>query len=106
MPVQCRALIQWSPEHVRHGLSNWLQAIDPAWLDSGEEGWSLEYCFDASPFQQGNPSVAFIRFVVPSAPHERLVPGATLLLFERATSRFATVTVSASETQSTEKASQ
>ena len=93
MPSECRAFIRWSPEQVRHGLPSVRHSIDPAWFDLGEDGWSVAYRFDVPPSQQGNPSVAFIRFMMPTAPHERLLPGATLLLFERATHQYATLTV-------------
>ena len=47
--------------------------------------------FEPPPNEQGSPTVARVRFVMPDAPHERLRPGATLRLFERGTHGFANV---------------
>jgi hypothetical protein len=93
MTSEFRAFIRWSPEQECLGLPNVQQSIDPAWFDLDEGGWSVAYRFDVPPSQQGNPSVAFVRFMMPTAPHERVLPGATLFLFERATHQYATLTV-------------
>ena len=38
--------------------------------------------FEIPPPEQGNPSVAQVSFLMDGAPHERLVPGLTLWLWE------------------------
>ena len=92
MMKEHRARITWSDGQVRHGLPRLRESTDPAWFDGGET-WSLRCRFDRAPTQQGNPSEAHISFLVEEAPHERLVPGAVLHLFERATSGHASVEV-------------
>ena len=90
-----RARITWSPEQVRQGLPPITQTVDPAWFADDRtpraEGWSLMCMFEPPPNEQGSPTVARVRFVMPDAPHERLRPGATLRLFERGTHGFANV---------------
>lgn len=93
MMKEHRARITWSEAQVRHGLPRVRESMDPAWFDAGEEAWSLRCRFDRAPAQQGNPSEGYISFLVPEAPHERLVPGAVLHLFERATTGHALVEV-------------
>jgi hypothetical protein len=88
-----RARITWSDAQVRRGLPRTRESVDPAWFDAGEEAWSLRCRSEAPPAQQGNPSEARISFLVSEAPHGRLVPGAVLHLFERATTGHATVEV-------------
>lgn len=54
-------------------------------LDSWQEdAWSIVLDFEESPETQGNPSVGTARFLVPSAPHERLVSARIFELFEGA----------------------
>jgi hypothetical protein len=96
MIVPHRAQIAWSSEQVRRSLPECDRTIDPAWFASepdGAEGWSLACDFDRPPSQQGNPSVARVRFWMEDAPHERLAPGVTLRLFERGTQQRATVEI-------------
>ena len=88
-----RARITWSEAHSRQGLLRTRETVDPAWFAAGEEAWSLRCRFEPPPAQQGNPSEARISFVVAEAPHDRLVPGAVLHLFERVTSSQASVEV-------------
>ena len=86
MTPERRARITWSPEPVAHGLPIWHCTIDPAWFEAdppGSEGWSLKCRFEAAPAEQGNPTLAWVAFLVEDAPHERLTPGARLRLFER-----------------------
>src|SRR2546427_509395 len=95
--VQQDARITWPAEHLRKGLHSFTQSLAPAWLadaPSGRDaGWSLMYRFDRPPREQGNPSMAVVRFMVDAAPHGRLTPGTSLHLFERGTQRFATVEI-------------
>ncbi len=92
-----RARINWSPEQARLGLPITDRIVDPAWLPGAvpktDEGWSLICQFDSPPSEQGNPSTARVHFLVDEAPHDRLQPGATLRLFERATRGFAAVEI-------------
>ena len=92
-----QAQITWSGEQVRKGLPDIKETIDPSWLGSTvpptAEGWSLSCRFDSPPSKQGNPSVGYVRFLVPEAPHAQLKPGAVLRLFERATLTYATVAI-------------
>ncbi|MEO8562442.1 MAG: hypothetical protein ABI601_10230 [bacterium] len=87
------ARIFWSDEQVRRGLPVFTRTTDPAWFDSIEERWSLVCRFHASPREQGSPSVASVAFMAADAPHDRLVPGAKLSLFERSTRQQATVEI-------------
>ncbi|MEP6618898.1 MAG: hypothetical protein ABJE47_06275 [bacterium] len=95
LPTRSTAIarIAWSAEQVRRGLPAFTRTTDPAWFESMDEGWSLVCQFHASPREQGSPSVAQVSFLEPNAPHERLVRGATLNLFERSTRQLATVTI-------------
>jgi len=83
------ARIHWSAEHVRRGLPAVARTVDPAWFgDAGpgaEEGWSLVCEFGVPPAEQGAPSSGGVYFLVAAAPHDRLRPGASLQMFERAT---------------------
>ena len=91
------ARITWSSEQVRLGLPAIASSTDPVWLDTdsarSSEGWSLVCRFEAPPLQQGNPSIAQVRFMMAGAPHEQLSPGVTLRMFERATGQLATVEI-------------
>jgi hypothetical protein len=49
--------------------------------------------FDVPPSEQGDPSTARVQFMMEAAPHERLSPGTSLRLFERATLKHATVEI-------------
>ena len=97
MAITRRAHISWSAEQRRIGLPVTTESVDPAWLTGGgdrtADGWSLVCRFDVSPREQGSPSVASVHFLMPDAPHERLVPGAVLELFERDTGARAVVSV-------------
>lgn len=97
MPVAHPARITWSSEYVRRGLPDVEHTIDPAWFEDGaageREGWSLRCHFDPSPRLQGNPSQAAVRFNIDGAPHERLVAGVILSMFERGTGQFARVEI-------------
>jgi hypothetical protein len=96
LPVVAPALIRWSPEQQRLGLPDLLQTTDPTWLVDEvpvkHEAWSLICEFDRSPAVQGNPSLAAVRYLMPTAPH-RLEPGLRLHMFERDTQCFALVEI-------------
>jgi len=87
------ARIYWSDEQVRRGLPAFTRTTDPACFDPSEESWSLVCRFHASPREQGSPSVATVGFLMPEAPHHRLVAGAQLSLFERSTRQRARVEI-------------
>jgi hypothetical protein len=74
-----------------------MHTTDPAWLPGNEPGkgdaWSLKCRFDPPPSVQGNPSSAYVQFLVDEAPDEQLRPGVTLRMFERATQNLATVEI-------------
>ena len=96
MVTEHLAQITWSQEQVRRGLPSFAKTTDPAQFDGAPEGsdaWSLVCSFDTAPANQGNPSLARVRFMMENAPHELLRPGATLQLFERATQGYATVKI-------------
>jgi hypothetical protein len=95
MTPEHTARITWSEEQVRRGLPTVLQTIDPSWLASdpkGADGWSLVCRFDEPPRQQGNPSIAHVRFLVDEAPHT-LRPGTCLMLFEKWSTHYARVEI-------------
>jgi len=93
MSTEHLARITWSVEQQRRGLPAFTRTTDPAWFESPEEGWSLVCRFHASPREQGSPSVAQVAFLTAEAPHDRLIAGATLHLFERSTRQLATVEI-------------
>jgi hypothetical protein len=96
MVPERRARITWSLAQVKRGLPVFTRTIDPAWFDAdppGAEGWSLQCRFETTPAAQGNPSPAAVAFLVEGAPHERLVPGVRLWLYERGTGHRAVVEV-------------
>ena len=97
MTTEHTARITWSSEQVRLGLPSVTSSIDPVWLnDDGArstEGWSLICAFGAPPIEQGNPSLARVRFMMDGAPHESLSPGTVLRMFERATGQLASVEI-------------
>ncbi|MDB4883026.1 MAG: hypothetical protein JWL95_1792 [Gemmatimonadetes bacterium] len=93
MSTQRLARITWSAEQVRRGLPAFTRTTDPAWFETPEEGLSLVCRFHASPREQGSPSVAQVEFLTENAPHDRLIPGAKLNLFERSTRQLATVDI-------------
>jgi hypothetical protein len=93
MATEHLARITWSAEQVRRGLPAFTRTTDPAWFETPDERWSLVCRFHASPREQGSPSVAQVAFLMEEAPHERLVPGAKLNLFERSTRQLATVEI-------------
>lgn len=92
-----RARITWTDACVERGLPVTDRVVDPAWFADAPgpeaEAWSLVCEFGAPPRKQGNPSIASVRFLVEEAPHARLVPGARLYMFERATSARALVEI-------------
>jgi hypothetical protein len=94
------ARIHWSAEQRSRGLPTAARATDPAWFDGDPapgrpdaEGWSLVCEFASAPSEQGDPSAARVRFLVPDAPHERLRPGARLRMIERGTGQLAVVEI-------------
>ena len=91
------ARIHWSPEHISRGLPTFARTADPAWLSPArpreDEGWTLLCEFDSPPSEQGSPSLARVEFGMDAAPHDRLTPGASLQLFERATLKLARVEI-------------
>ena len=91
------ARITWSDAQVRIGLPGFLKTIDPAWVNGAEpskdEGWSLICRFERPPNEQGNPSFAFVGFLVSDAPEHLLKQGAKLRLFEPGTMQLATVKI-------------
>ena len=97
MQREHRIRVTWSPDAVQHGLPDIVRSIDPAWraglVPTRDEGWSLTYRFDRSPRDQGNPSLGYAQFAMEDTPADWLVRGNTLLLFERATGKYATVEV-------------
>lgn len=46
------------------------------------DAWSIVLSFDRPPKEQGNPSVGYAKFLMPNAPTEMLVFGATFELYE------------------------
>jgi hypothetical protein len=97
MVAEHLARITWSGAQAERGLPQTPRLVDPAWFADAAptqaEGWSLECCFDVPPREQGNPSLARIRFLVDEAPEDRLRAGAVLYLFERGTGGYATVEI-------------
>ena len=47
-----------------------------------QEAWSIVLEFEEPPSEQGSPSVAWARFLVDSAPVDRLKPGCAFDLYE------------------------
>jgi len=97
MPEERLARITWSAQRVRQGLPAAFETVDPAWFGregaAGEEGWSLVCRYDEPPRVQGNPTRAWVRFLVPGAPHERLAPGTVWRMFEPGTGQLALVEI-------------
>jgi hypothetical protein len=96
VPASVRARVTWSNEQVALGLPRTSRVVDPAWFipsQGGEEGWSLVCDFDPAPVDQGNPSLASVHFMVDGAPVQRLQPGVTLRILERATQKFARIEI-------------
>lgn len=97
MSAEHLAEIEWSNMQVAGGLPSFNRTTDPAWFwedtPRSSEGWSLVCAFTEPPSRQGNPSRASVHFLVDGAPHDRLVSGALLRLFERSTRQYATVRI-------------
>src|SRR4051794_19786657 len=97
MAAEHLAEIEWSHMHVAGGLPSFERTTDPAWFwedtPGTTEGWSLVCAFTTPPSHQGNPSRASVHFLVEGAPHDRLVPGALLRMFERRTRQYSTVRI-------------
>ncbi len=95
MPLKHRASITWSDKRVDRGLPNSLRYIHPSWFPENEpvSGWSLVCEFEKPPSEQGNPYIAQVRYLFDEGPHERLQPGARLVLFEGYNDAFATVEI-------------
>lgn len=93
MGTEHLARIFWSDEQVRRGLPAFTRTTDPAWFESPDEGLTLVCRFHASPREQGNPSVAQVAFLTADAPHDRLLRGTRLHLFERSTRQLARVEI-------------
>ena len=92
-----KAVVTWSASQLHKGLPEISELTDPAWMTTPQapdsEGWSVTCEFSSSPCEQGNPSQALVAFLVDDAPHDLLVPGAVLRLFERDTADFAQVEI-------------
>jgi hypothetical protein len=92
-----RARITWSDEQVRRGLPTIHETVDPAWPDgtgpAATIGWSLRCRFEVAPAEQGNPSIAWVDFMLAEAPHSALQVGTRWQLFERGTRGLATVEI-------------
>ncbi len=94
--VDHRLRITWSEAQAGYGLPTFSDTTDKAWLEDAlppSQGWHLVCHFDPSPRAQGNPSTASIHFLVDDAPHDRLVPGAKLRMYQSATTDHALVEV-------------
>lgn len=54
------------------------ETTDPSWfegiLGTDADGWSLACRFDSPPRFQGNRSIVRVRFMMETAPHDRLAP--------------------------------
>ena len=90
------ARIFWSDQQIAKGLPDIAHTTDLSGFPddpAGPEAWSLMCRFEVSPRAQGSPSLAKVRFLVEAAPHERLIPGAKLKLFERGTHAHAKVEI-------------
>ena len=86
--IEHRARFIWSDAQVRYGLPSDTEATESSWFEDAPEDsqrWTLVCHFDGSPGEQGNPSIGRVHFLVDDAPHDRLVPGARLRLYERTT---------------------
>ena len=81
-----RARIQWSDVRAtRDRLPATLQYVTMArFMDDQttwpQDAWSV--VFDEPPAMQGSPSLAKVRFLAETAPHERLRPGVLFSLYE------------------------
>ena len=97
MSIEHLAEIEWSAAQVARGLPSLERTTDPAWFwddpPRTTEGWSLICAFAEPPSSQGNPSRAFVHFLMDTAPHDRLYAGALLRMFERGTRQYATVRI-------------
>jgi hypothetical protein len=95
MPREHTALIHWSDQQVKLGLPAISQTADPAWFgdEHDEEAWTLLCSFPVEPKESGNPTPARVAFLMDDAPHDKLVSGASLRLFERGTRQFALVSI-------------
>jgi hypothetical protein len=85
-----RARFVWSAERLRRGLPTGGEYIHPARFTPdappwSNDTWSLAATFAPSAAEQGSPSIGGIRFWVSAAPHDRLVPGTRLWVFEGST---------------------
>lgn len=90
------SLVTWSEEQVELGLPNIMVTTDPSNpIDEqySDEWWSMVCRFEKPPVEQGNPSRAYVRFLLKKAPHKLLQTGAKFQLFERATQKFAVIEI-------------
>jgi hypothetical protein len=81
------ARIIWAPPAQRgtHRLPSTLRYTHIArFADDrpGDDAWSVVCRFEVPPSEQDGPSAAFVRFLMPEAPHARLAPGTSFHLFE------------------------
>ena len=92
-----RARIEWSADLILAGLPKFTNTVAPAWFWEDQpksgHGWSLSCRFERPPHEQGNPTLAYVRFAIDSAPHQRLSVGSALRLFEPVTRNFAYVEI-------------
>jgi hypothetical protein len=95
--LQHHARITWSDAQVSRGLPTFSETTDPANFEDMASGidvaWSLVCAFDSPPSEQGNPSAARVHFWISDAPHELLVRGTRLRMFERGTRDYALVEI-------------
>jgi hypothetical protein len=95
--IEHPARILWTSAETRGTLRlpSTLRYVQPAHFSErhpGDDLWSVVCRFDVPPSEQGSPSVAYVRFLVAEAPHDRLCPGAKFQLVE-GTTHVATVEV-------------
>ncbi len=89
MSERYRARVEWvfaeeggrqSPPHsTRYITISRFPEDGPGWPDGA---WSIVVEFDEPPSTSKSPSYGTVRFLMNTAPHERLYPGAEFTLYE------------------------